>query len=84
MVRRPTALAGQARIALRAAAERAKDLGSRDQAVAFLESAARLPGEEAEQLALLEAAADVADRLEPAGPGGRPVHGDPGAGPGRR
>ena len=55
------ALAGQARIALRAAADRAKDLGSRDQAIAFLESAARLPGEEAEQLALLEAAADVAN-----------------------
>jgi class 3 adenylate cyclase len=55
-----SALAGQARIALRAAAERAKDLGSRDQATAFLESAARLPGDETEQLALLEAAADVA------------------------
>ena len=55
------ALAGQARIALRAAADRAKDLGSRDQAITFLESAARLPGDEAEQLALLEAAADVAN-----------------------
>ena len=54
------ALAGQARIALRAAADRARDLGARDQAMAFLEAAARLPGDEDEQLSLLEAAGDIA------------------------
>jgi class 3 adenylate cyclase len=54
------ALAGQARIALKAAADRARDLGARDQSIAFLESAARLPGDEMEQLSLLEVAADIA------------------------
>jgi class 3 adenylate cyclase len=54
------ALASQARIALRAAADRAGDLGSWDQAIAFLESAARLPGDETEQLVLLETCGDVA------------------------
>lgn len=54
------ALAGQARIALRAAGARARSLGSTEQAMAFLESAARLPGEASEQVALLETAAEIA------------------------
>ena len=53
------ALAGQARIALRAAGERARALGSLEQAITFFENAGRLPGAEAEQLALLETAADI-------------------------
>jgi len=53
------ALAGQARIALRAAGERARALGSLEQAITYFENAGRLPGAEAEQLALLETAADI-------------------------
>ena len=53
------ALAGQARIALRAAGERARALGSLEQAITFFENAGRLPGAETEQLALLETAADI-------------------------
>ena len=54
------ALAGQARIALRAASGRARALGSLEQSISFLESAARLPGDETEQLSLLETAGDIA------------------------
>jgi len=53
------ALAGQARIALRAAGARARALGSLEQAISYFENAGRLPGAEMEQLALLETAADI-------------------------
>jgi class 3 adenylate cyclase/tetratricopeptide (TPR) repeat protein len=53
------ALAGQARIALRAAGARARALGSLEQAITYFENAGRLPGAEVEQLALLETAADI-------------------------
>jgi class 3 adenylate cyclase/tetratricopeptide (TPR) repeat protein len=53
------ALAGQARIALRAAGARARALGSLEQAISYFENAGRLPGGEVEQLALLETAADI-------------------------
>ena len=51
------ALAGQARIALAAAAERAAALGAHDQAVAFLEQAIDVAAAPADQAALLERAA---------------------------
>jgi class 3 adenylate cyclase/tetratricopeptide (TPR) repeat protein len=47
------ALAGQARIALRAAAERAIRLGSHDQAIVFLEQALTVTSDRAEQAAML-------------------------------
>ncbi len=53
------ALAAQARIALRAAAERAASLGANDQAVAFLEQAVSVTNDPAERGALLERAAFV-------------------------
>ena len=55
------ALAAQARIALRAAAERAYGLGSPLQALAYFSSAAELPGDELERLDLIERAANVAE-----------------------
>jgi class 3 adenylate cyclase len=55
------ALAAQARIALRAAADRAAGLGSLLQALAYFSSAAELPGDDAEQLDLLERAATLAE-----------------------
>jgi class 3 adenylate cyclase/tetratricopeptide (TPR) repeat protein len=60
------ALAGQARIALKAAAARAKALGSFDQAVAFLEQALTVTTDPTERADLLEqaaAAASTAGRL---------------------
>jgi class 3 adenylate cyclase/tetratricopeptide (TPR) repeat protein len=54
------ALASQARIALRSAGDRAQRLGAPEQAMTFYEHAARLPGDEAESLRLLESAGDVA------------------------
>ncbi|HET7726670.1 MAG TPA: adenylate/guanylate cyclase domain-containing protein [Candidatus Limnocylindrales bacterium] len=56
------ALATQARISLRAAAERAASLGASEQALAYFESAESLPGDERERLELLQRAADVAER----------------------
>jgi class 3 adenylate cyclase/tetratricopeptide (TPR) repeat protein len=50
------ALAGQARIALRGAAERASNLGSREQAVAYLRQALEITDEPAERASLLERA----------------------------
>lgn len=55
------ALATQARISLRAAAERAASLGASEQALAYFESAESLPGDERERLELLQRAADVAE-----------------------
>ncbi|HEU0236424.1 MAG TPA: adenylate/guanylate cyclase domain-containing protein [Candidatus Limnocylindrales bacterium] len=55
------ALAAQARIALRAAAERAANLGSPKQALAYFVAAADLPGDDADQLDLLERAGLVAE-----------------------
>ncbi|MGI8928866.1 MAG: AAA family ATPase [Candidatus Limnocylindrales bacterium] len=52
------ALAGQARIALRAAAERAASLGSHAQAVAFLTMALEITTDPTERAALLERAAN--------------------------
>ncbi|MGH2407762.1 MAG: ATP-binding protein [Candidatus Limnocylindrales bacterium] len=63
------ALAAQARIALRAAAERATILGALDQAVAFLEQAMTVTVDENERVELLEragAVASAAGRHEPA------------------
>jgi tetratricopeptide (TPR) repeat protein len=48
------ALAGQARIALRAAADRAAKLGSRNQAVGYLKQALEITDEPAERAAILE------------------------------
>ncbi len=56
------AIAGQARIALRAAADRAGALGSHDQAIAFLERARSVtpdPGEEADLIERIAVAADA-------------------------
>jgi len=55
------ALAAQARIALRAAAERAAALGAPKQALAYFVAAADLPGDDADQLDLLERAGQVAE-----------------------
>jgi len=55
------ALATQARIALRAAAERARSLGSQGQAVAFLEQAIEITQDPLEQADLLERAIDAAN-----------------------
>ena len=63
------ALAAQARVALRGAAERAAALGGHDQAVAYLEQALSVTTEPAQQGDLLElaaASADSAGRYEPA------------------
>ena len=54
------ALAGQARIALKAAAERAASLGVYDQAVTFLEQALSVATDPAEQADLLERAGEAA------------------------
>ncbi|MGO9180120.1 MAG: ATP-binding protein, partial [Candidatus Limnocylindrales bacterium] len=54
------ALAAQARIALRGAAERAAALGSHDQAVTFLEQALTVTTDPAEQAELLERAGESA------------------------
>ena len=56
------ALAAQARIALRAAAQRAAALGSHGQAAGFLLKAVTVTSEPAEQADLLEAAASASDR----------------------
>ncbi len=59
------AIAAQARIALRAAADRAGALGSHDQAIAFLERARSVtpdPGEEAELIERIAVAADAVGR----------------------
>ncbi len=59
------AIAGQARIALRAAADRASALGSHDQAIAFLERARSVTpdaGEEAELIERIAVAADAVGR----------------------
>ncbi len=53
------ALAGQARIALKAAASRAASLGAFDQAVTFLEQALTVTSDAAERADLLELAADA-------------------------
>ena len=55
------ALAGQARIALKAAADRAAALGSHDQAVTFLEQALTITTDPGQRAALLEQAARSAD-----------------------
>jgi class 3 adenylate cyclase/tetratricopeptide (TPR) repeat protein len=63
------ALAGQARIALKAAAARAAALGSFDQAVTFFEEALTVTSDTAERADLLEQAADASmgtSRYEPA------------------
>ncbi|HYI23204.1 MAG TPA: adenylate/guanylate cyclase domain-containing protein [Candidatus Limnocylindrales bacterium] len=63
------ALAGQARLALKAAATRASALGSFDQAISFLEQAVTVAQDPADQVdLLLQAATDsrTAGRLEPA------------------
>jgi len=54
------ALAAQARVALRGAAERAANLGSREQAVAFFRQALDITDQPAERAALLERAATEA------------------------
>ncbi len=54
------ALAGQARIALKAAAERAIALGAHDQAVSFLRQAVEVTTEPVDEAELLERAADSA------------------------
>ena len=59
------AIGGQARIALRAAADRAGALGSHDQAIAFLERARSVtpdPGEEAELIERIAVSADAVGR----------------------
>ncbi len=56
------ALAGQARIALRGAAERAISLGSHDQALTFLRQALSVATDPAETAELLERAGDVASQ----------------------
>ena len=63
------ALGGQARIALKAAAERAAALGSHDQAVALVEQALTVTTDPAEEAELLERAGDsavIAARYDPA------------------
>ena len=63
------ALAGQARIALKAAAERAAALGSHDQAVALIEQALTVTTDPVEEAELLERAGDsaaIAARYDPA------------------
>jgi class 3 adenylate cyclase/tetratricopeptide (TPR) repeat protein len=55
------ALAGQARIALRAAAQRAAGLGSHDQAVAFLDQALQVTTEPAERAEIFERAGEAAE-----------------------
>ncbi|MEX2546994.1 MAG: adenylate/guanylate cyclase domain-containing protein [Chloroflexota bacterium] len=63
------ALAGQARIALKAAATRASSLGSFDQSVSFLEQALTVTQDAAEQVDLLHQAAEasrIAGRFEKA------------------
>ena len=55
-----SALAGQARIALKAAADRAANLGAYDQAVTFLEQALSVATDPAEQADLLERAGEAA------------------------
>jgi class 3 adenylate cyclase/predicted ATPase len=55
------AVSVQARLALRAAADRAADLGAHAQAVSYIEQALKLTGEPAERAALLERAADSAN-----------------------
>ncbi len=55
------AVAGQARIALRAAAERAASLGSNEQALAYLESALEVTVDPADEADLHERAAAAAD-----------------------
>jgi hypothetical protein len=54
------ALAAQARVALRSAADRAATLGAQDQAVAFLQQALTVTTEPADRADLLERAADSA------------------------
>jgi tetratricopeptide (TPR) repeat protein len=54
------ALAAQARVALRAAADRASALGAPEQALAFIEQARSVTQDSAEQADLLEAAASAA------------------------
>jgi class 3 adenylate cyclase/tetratricopeptide (TPR) repeat protein len=63
------AIAGQARIALRAAADRASALGSHEQAIAFLERARSVtpdPGEEAELIERIAVASDAVGRVSEA------------------
>ena len=55
------ALAGQARLALRGAADRAAELGAHDQAVTLLDQAIRITDDEAERAALELAAATNAE-----------------------
>ena len=55
------ALAGQARLALRGAADRASELGAHDQAVSLLDQAIRITDDEAERAALELAAATNAE-----------------------
>jgi class 3 adenylate cyclase/tetratricopeptide (TPR) repeat protein len=57
------ALAAQARLALRGAAERAAALGAHDQAVAFLERALEIVSDDAERAVFLERAGDSAKAL---------------------
>jgi tetratricopeptide (TPR) repeat protein len=56
------ALAAQARVALRGAADRAMALGSNDQALVYLEKALTVTAEPADRAALWEEAAEAADR----------------------
>jgi class 3 adenylate cyclase/tetratricopeptide (TPR) repeat protein len=56
------AVGGQARIALRAAAERAAELGSPLQALAYLEQSLAIVGDDAEAAALLDRAAAMAEQ----------------------
>jgi class 3 adenylate cyclase/tetratricopeptide (TPR) repeat protein len=58
------ALAAQARVALRAAAERASALGAPEQALAFIEQARTVTQDAAEQAELLEAAAVAATQRQ--------------------
>ncbi|HXR27492.1 MAG TPA: adenylate/guanylate cyclase domain-containing protein, partial [Candidatus Baltobacteraceae bacterium] len=55
------ALAGQARLALRGAAERAAALGANDQAVRFLDQAISVTSDPVQQAELLERAGEVAE-----------------------
>ncbi len=57
------AIAGQARIALRAAADRASALGSHDQAIAFLERARTVTPDPVEEAELIERIAVAADAV---------------------
>ena len=56
------ALAAQARVALRAAADRATALGSNDLALSYLEKALTVTADPAERAATLDSAADAANR----------------------